>query len=223
MSTHEGHRKRLKKRFIKEGLDGFEQHNLLELLLFYAIPQKDTNPLAHELMDRFGSLAGVMDAQMCRLIEVPGVGENTALLLKLIPQLCRAYLVSKQDGEVCICNAEQAGRYLQPHFFGSCNEKVFLVCLDAKCKILNLVTLVEGGINSAQIDIRQVVEHALYAKATSVILAHNHTSGIALPSEEDEKTTRAVQNALKAVGITLSDHIIFADGDFVSMEQNGSF
>ena len=222
MSTHEGHRKRLKKRFLKEGLDGFEQHNLLELLLFYAIPLKDTNVLAHELINRFGSLAGVMDAPISRLMEVPGVGDNTAVLLKLIPQLCRCYLISKKDGEVCIGSAEQAGKYLLPHFFGASNEKVLLICLDAKCKVINLVTLVEGGVNSAHIDIRQIVEHALYAKATSVILAHNHTSGIALPSEEDEKTTKAVQNALKAVGIALSDHIIIADNDFVSMEQNGS-
>jgi len=220
--VHEGHRKRMKKRFLKEGLDGFEQHNLLELLLFFAIPQKDTNPLAHALMDRFGNLAGVMDAQYDQLLEVKGVGENAAVLIKLIPQLCRSYLISKRDGEICLCSTEQAGAYLMPHFFGSIREKVLMICLDAKCKVLNLVTLCEGSANSARIDVRHVVEQALHAKATSIILAHNHTSGIALPSEEDETTTRAIAAALKSVGIGFSDHIIIADGDFVSMAQNGT-
>ncbi len=103
-----------------------------------------------------------------------------------------------------------------------CREKVLMICLDAKCKVLCLKTICEGSVNSASVDIRRIVELALYAKATSVILAHNHTSGIALPSGDDEITTRGVATALKAVGITLSDHIIVADGDFVSMAQNGS-
>lgn len=218
---HEGHRQRLKRRFRLEGLDGFEDHTALELLLFYAVPQRDTNPIAHALMDRFGRLSAVFDATAEDLMKVEGVGESAALLIKLIPQMSRKYLVSKADNEICLNTSSKAGRYLLPRFYAHRNEVVYLVCLDAKCKVLGCVLLFEGSVNSAGVSVRKIVEMALSFNATGVILAHNHTSGIALPSADDEKTTITIKNALSAVGIRLNDHIIIADDDFVSMADNG--
>ncbi len=222
-NVHAGHRKRMIGRFLTDGLDGFAEHNILELLLFFALPLKDTNPLAHQLMERFGSLSGVLDASYEELCRVPGVGHNTATLLKLMPPLFRRYQMSRTATDTCLDTIEKAGNYLMPRFLGQKNEIVYLLCLDAKCKILCCRALFEGTVNVAQINTRRVVETALNFNASSVILAHNHLSGIALPSPEDEETTLILYEALSAVGVRLVDHIIVADEDFVSLAQSGLF
>ncbi len=218
---HAGHRKRLKARFLSEGLDGFAEHNVLELLLFYALPQQDTNPLAHRLIDAFGSLSGVLDASVEDLCRIKGVGPGTAMLLSLMPALFRRYRLSGADFDTCLNTTEKAGDYLLPRFIGLKNEAVYVVCLDAKCKPLCCRMLSEGTVNVAQINVRKVVELALSFNASSIILAHNHLSGIALPSTEDVATTLHMKRALDAVGIAFVDHIIVADDDFVSLAQSG--
>lgn len=140
MGLHDGHRQRLLQRFLREGLDGFDEHNILELLLFYAIPRKDTNELAHRLMDDFGSLAGVLDASAQELQQVEGVGENTAGFLKLLPELTRVYYSQKQQ-DLCLASTEQAGRFLLPRFIGRQEETVLLTCLDGKCRVLSCTVL----------------------------------------------------------------------------------
>ena len=222
VSTHEGHRERLKKRFLEEGLDGFTEIQALELMLFYCIPQKDTNPLAHALLDRFGTFAQVLEAPVVELKKVPGVGEHTALFLHLITEAARVYMVSRSTQEKILPTLESCAAYLLPFFFGRKVETVFLLCMDAKCKVLCCKEIGEGSINAAGISIRRVVETALSSGASSVVLAHNHPSGLALPSNEDIQTTRRVALALQAVEVRLSDHVIVADGDYVSMAQSGS-
>jgi DNA repair protein RadC len=223
MSIHDGHRERMKKRFSEHGLDNFEDVNVLELLLFYALPRSDVNPVAHKLIDKFGSLAAVFDAPSDELARVAGISANTALFIKLIPQVSRRYLMSRTRFEDILDSTEKAGRYLLPHFFAERDEIVYMICLDAKCKVLNCKLLFRGSVNSANVSVRKIVENALLYNATSVIIAHNHTSGIALPSHEDKLTTRRIENALHAVDIVLADHIIVADDDFVSMADNGFF
>lgn len=221
MSVHDGHRQRLKERFLREGLDGFTEIQALELLLFYAIPVKDTNPLAHALLDRFGTLAKVLDAPGEKLMEVPGIKEHTATLIALSKAMGRAYDVSKKKDERVLPTIEDCGDYLKPFFRNRRNETVFLLSLDAKLKVLDCREVGEGSINYASVPIRRVVEMALDAGASSVVLAHNHPSGIALPSGDDVQTTRRVAAALSAVEITLVDHIVVADDDYVSMIQSG--
>ncbi len=223
MHPHNGHRNRLRKRFRAEGLDGFNDHNALELLLFYAIPRQDVNPIAHELISRFGSFANVCDASAEELMKVNGIGESAALFLKLIPSASRYYGVSKLKNERFVSTIEEAGSYLLPRFIGLRNEAVYLMCLDVKGKILDCRMVFEGSVNSAAISIRKIVETALAFNSTSVIIAHNHVSGIALPSKEDEVTTRRLRDALSAVGIKLVDHIIIAEDDYVSMVSDGFF
>jgi DNA repair protein RadC len=213
----------MKRRFLEHGLESFEDHHVLEILLFYALPRVDVNPLAHNLIKRFGSLAAVFDAPLDELEMVEGIGRNAATLIKLIPQVARRYMISRASFGDILDSSEKAGRYLLPRFFGERDEVVYLVCLDAKCKVLNCRLMFRGSVNSANVSIRKIVETALSFNATSVILAHNHTSGIALPSREDQITTRKIEAALKAVDIALTDHIIVADEDFVSLADSGFF
>ena len=222
-SIHKGHRDRLKQRFLEEGLDNFTDIQVLELLLFYAIPLKDTNPIAHALLDHFGSLSQVLDADVEELKKVPGIKDHAATLLALVTQLCRYYQVNCAQQTQILTTLEACGRYLVPRFFGRTKETVFLLCLDAKCKMLCCKEVGEGSVNSASISVRRIVEIALAANATTVVLAHNHPSGLAIPSAEDVHTTERIAAALNAVEITLADHIVVADDDFVSMVQSGYY
>ena len=221
MSIHDGHRQRLRERFCKEGLDHFSQVQVLELLLFYTIPRKDTNPLAHALLERFGSLSQVLEASLEELKKVPGISDNTAAFLHLITDVGRYYLVNRSIQCTILPTIEECAKYMVPFFFGRRVETVFLLCLDAKCKVLCCKEVGEGSVNSAAISVRKIVETALGANASTVVLAHNHPSGVAIPSAEDVHTTRRIAMALRAVEVTLADHIVVADGDYVSMAQSG--
>ena len=220
MSIHDGHRQRLKDRFLREGLDGFTDIQVLELLLFYAVPRRDTNPIAHALLERFGSLAKVLDAPVVKLTQVDGISENGATFLKLVREIERRYALS-QGEEIILNTIDDCCEYLSRFFKGKKNETVFLLSLDAKLKMLSCREVGEGSVNYASVPIRRVVEMALDDGATSVILAHNHPSGIAIPSNDDIQTTRRLAMALSTVEIQLADHIVVADDDYISMVQSG--
>ena len=223
MNVHDGHRGRLKDRYKKEGLDNFQEHEVLELLLYYCIPRRDTNDLAHDLVNEFQSLARVLEAPKAELMRVPGMGESSAMYLNLLNDVIRYYQVNRSAKADILTTLDQCGAYLVPFFCNRRNETVFLLCLDAKCKVLCCKLVGEGSVNSAAIPIRRVVEMALAANATSVVLAHNHPSGVAMPSDEDICTTRRVALALHAVEIQLVDHIVVADDDYVSMVHSGMY
>lgn len=220
-SIHKDHRKRMKKRFLDQGLDGFSDYQALEFLLFFALPQGDTNPLAHALIDHFGSLSRVLDAPVEELMKINGIREHSAILLRLINDMGRFYLVDKTRQERVLPTIGDCARFLQPYFHGRRVETVFLLCLDAKCMVISCRELGEGGVNSAGLSVRKVVETALREGASSVVLAHNHPSGIALPSPEDIQATHRVAMALQTVEISLVDHLVMAGSDYVSMKQSG--
>lgn len=220
-SVHSGHRQRLKDKFLEHGMDSLHDINVLELVLFYAIPRQDTNPIAHRLLDTFGSLAAVFDASVEELMQRGGLSQNAATLIKLIPAAARRQQISRASFDTILDTTRRCGDYLVPFFFGETEEVVYLLGLDAKCKALGCVKLFSGTVNYANLSIRRVVETALNMKATSVVLAHNHTSGIAVPSQEDIRTTMSVAHALDLVGVLLADHIVVADGDYVSMAESG--
>ena len=220
MSIHKGHRQRLKDRFLTEGLDNFDELYVLELLLYYCIPRVDTNPIAHRLLDEFGSLTAVLNASPEDLQRVEGIGENAAIFLSLVMQVGRYYQVKQSKPGEILRTIEQCGKFLVPYFYGREQETVFLLCLDAKCKVISCKMVGQGSVNSANIPIRRVVEMALAANATTVILAHNHPSGLAIPSKDDIQTTHRVAAALEAVEIILADHIVVSKNDFVSIVQS---
>ena len=221
MSVHDGHRKRLRQRFMDEGLDHFSDIQVLELLLFYAIARQDTNPIAHRLLDHFGSLSQVLEAPVEELCKVEGVGENTAVYLRLVTQVGRLYQKDRAARVKMLPTLESCARYLQPYFFGQSVETVYLLCLDAKCKLLCCRKIAQGDVNSTDLSIRKIVETALSANASSVLLAHNHPGGMAIPSYEDIHTTQNVAAALQAVDVNFVDHLVICDDDYVSLMQSG--
>ena len=221
MGIHDGHREKMRRRFLHGGLDAFADHEALELLLYYAIPRKDTNAIAHRLMERYGSLSAVFSAPVEDLQRVEGVGESAAILLRLAPQLYRKARLSDAEQETVLTSVERVGAYLLERFAGEKNEIVYQLCLDRKGKLLACKKLGEGSVASAELDIRRMVENALLTGASTVILSHNHPSGVALPSQEDYIATSRAKEALSMVGVVLSDHVVVADGDFVSMAERG--
>ena len=219
-SVHSGHRERMKELFLKTGLDSFSPHAVLELLLYYAIPQKDTNPIAHELIRRFGSLSGVFDAPMEELLKVNGIGKSAAVFLKMIPQLCRVYEESLDCGKKVICDYDEAGRLFVKKFIGRQNEVVMLMLLDSRERILYCDAINEGSATAANIYIKTIVRLAVRYNAVYAILAHNHPSGECLPSKQDLDTTRWVFEALETVEVRLIDHIIVGGNDYVSLANS---
>lgn len=220
MGVHDGHREKVRARFLVAGLDAFADHEALELLLYYAIPQRDTNPIAHALMERYGSLSAVLEAPVEDLRKVAGIGEKAAVLLRLVPQLSRKARLADAR-ETVLNSVDRAGSYLLELFAGLNREALYQLCLDQKGKLLACKRLSEGSANNTDLNIRLLMENAILTSASSVILSHNHPSGIALPSQDDINTTEQARAALETIGVRLTDHIIVADGDFVSMADSG--
>ncbi|MBE6990748.1 MAG: DNA repair protein RadC [Ruminococcaceae bacterium] len=221
MGLHDGHRARKKKQFLEQGLESMADHEVLELLLYYAIPRRDTNETAHRLMEVFGSLEGVLQSDAAELSRVPGVGEHAAVLLTLLGAVCRRTALEPEFSDP-IRTGEQAGRCFLRIMGEEKREVLYLMCLDGKGKQLSCRMVAMGGLHLTEISVRRVVDTALRTGASAVVLAHNHPSGVALPSRADQIMTRQVADALRPLGIRLIDHIVVADGDFVSMAASGT-
>lgn len=220
MGLHDGHRARKREQFRRSGLDSFSDHEVLELLLYYAIPRRDTNDAAHRLLEKFGSLQGVFTAPAEELVRVEGVGEGAAVFLTLLGAAQKRTMQSTGTERI-LNSTDKCGRFFLELLANERQEYLYQVCLDRKGKLLSCKKLSQGNTDCAALSIRQVVENALLSGATSVVLAHNHPSGVALPSDSDRAVTLWVQEALKPLDICLLDHIIVADGDYVSMNQSG--
>lgn len=219
--VHEGHRKRLKQRFLEEGLDGFEDHQVLELVLFYSVPRRDTNQTAHLLLNKFGSLSGVLEADPKALAEIGGVSESSALLLSLLPQLTRRYLKNRWGEKAVLDSTTRAGDYVIDLLSGHSYEVFYVICLDSQCGVIVPDLAFQGTINQAPVYPRIVVETALRHKAHSVILAHNHPGGSANPSQQDIEVTKNLRRALTAVQIEIHDHVIAAGRRYFSFAEKG--
>lgn len=221
MGLHDGHRNRLKNRFLNEGLTNFEDHNVLELLLFYSIPRSDTNEIAHELLNKFGSLHGVFEAGMEDLMSVNGISRHSAVLIKMIPELFVVYGRDKVRDIQKINSSDDAKQFFIPRFYGKVREEVQLVLLDDKMNIIKWVKIYEGSVISANVPIRKIVEIAIENRATNVIIAHNHPTGLILPSKDDLRATAKVREALALVDVKLLDHVIVSDNEAASLKDSG--
>ena len=218
-SEHSGHRERLRKRFIENGLDGFEDHQALELFLFYAIPRKDTNPLAHRLLERYRTICCVCDAPIDELQRDFGLSENGAALLKLLPEMSRLYNESRLQENNAI-DLETLGDIVKQKFIGRTSEVVVLVLGDAKGKMVYFDVIAKGSVSSSDFPVRKIVELAIRHNAKIAFIAHNHPSGSALPSQTDLTTTKLIAQVLRNVGVRLLDHYIVADGDYISLRES---
>lgn len=223
MGIHDGHRNRLKEQFMNHGLDSFSDHVVLELLLFYALPRRDTNELAHTLLNHFGSLDAVFEAAPEELQKIPGIGDHAATLLHLIPQVNRRYLIAKhktQSGPA-LDTDEKAGQFAVAQLYYEKEEVQLAVCLDSYYRIISSRFMSRGTVNAVEISTRRLVQYALKNDATAVLIAHNHPCGVALPSQEDIIVTQHILNALTAVSIELYDHIIVAGDEYISLYKSG--
>lgn len=226
-NEHEGHRDRLKNRFLSEGLEHFEPHTVLELLLYYSIPRRDTNELAHRLLNHFGSLVGVLNASPEELMSVEGITQNSAVHLHLIAALARRYYAEALSAPPADAKMPDKMRYLGDKLIACCagltEEQLFVICLDNSLRELCFECVSSGTPDSIQMLTRQIVELAIKFHAPSVIIAHNHPGGIAIPSRADIASTLALKKSLSAISITLLDHFVVAGDDYVSMAQSGYF
>jgi DNA repair protein RadC len=209
----EGHRERLRERFQRSGLQGFHDHEVLELLLTFAIPRRDVKPLARELMTKFSTLAAVFDAPLEHLQEVDGIGGAASILISLIPQLVGRYQQDRWTHTEIFASTREALAYLASLFGAERNEVFYLLALNSRNALIAAEPIQEGTVNRAAVFPRQVVEAALKHRATAVILAHNHPGGDARPSSADRQLTRKLKKLLNDLDIAVHDHIIIAGPD----------
>lgn len=220
-NIHGGHRERLRKLYLSSNIDMLDDHQVLELILTYSIPRIDVNPIAHRLISHFGSLSAVFDASIAELCSVPGVGKNSALLISFFRQVERRYHIDDVTHRMRINNVSAAGKYLAPFFISENNEVVYALSVATNGKILRCCRLFEGSVNEALINTNKIIELALASGTVGIILAHNHPHGSAIPSQKDLETTDHILNMLTSICSMLVDHLIFADGDFVSLSDSG--
>jgi DNA repair protein RadC len=223
-SIHKDHRKRMRKRFLENGLDSFYEHEILEFLLFYVQPRGDTNPTAHRLIREFGSLREVLDADFEALLHVEGVGERSAILLKILPQLLERYQTSTpMKRRVFMRTAEERCDYFRGMLEGETAEVVKIACLTEQLRMKECFKLMSGTPGQVEVDKQTLVRKILLSQCSTVVLAHNHPSGLPYASYEDVQSTISIARCLKELNINLLDHIIVADKTAVSMLYTGSY
>jgi len=219
---HHGHRERLRRRALAEGLDGFADHEVLELMLFAVLPRVNTNPVAHRLLARYGSLSAVLEADPNDLATVTGIGDRGAQFLATLPHLARRYTHDRvRRANPRLSDPDAVAAYVVPLMAGRAEEVVYLLCLDTQCRVRFPALLSSGTVAEAHVHPRRVVETALRHRAASAILAHNHPSGRPTPSGSDHRMTGRIAQALAAVGIPLLDHVIVAGDEAFSFEKEG--
>lgn len=218
---HEGHRERLRERFRNAGLDSFAPHEVLELLLTYAIPRRDVKPIAYALISRFGSLHGVLQASCRELCQVEGVGESSAVLIAMMAPLFRAYRRSALEDMPEIKNGYQAVRCCEALLEGERYEKFYVIALDARMRHIHTALISEGDVTEVRVYARHILNALTGCSAVGAILTHNHPSGTAQPSAEDIALTNSIAQLLDGVNIKLYDHIIVAPRESFSFQRGG--
>lgn len=218
-SENNGHRKRLKERYAKFGIDAFEEHETLELLLFYAYPRVDTNKIAHTFLNEYGSLANLCNAGIGDLVKRLDITENVAILITLLPAIYKKYSLSFKN-DTFFNTTSDVGKYAVNLFHDKIKECFYILCLDGKKRILNTCLISEGTVTETSIYTRNIVETALFNNAVNIVLVHNHPKGNAKPSKADINSTILIINALKYVTIRVLDHIIVSDNKYFSFCEN---
>jgi DNA repair protein RadC len=220
-NPHEGHRKRLRDRFTKTGLDGFHDYEFIELLLTYAIPQRDVKPIAKELLHRLGGIKGVFDASLEGLTSVTGIGKRTAILIKLLKEGSTLYLKTRVKHKEVLSSPQDVFNFCHHALSGSKNEKFMIIYLTSKNELIEAEVIEEGTINQTAVYPRKVLEGALRHNASALIFVHNHPSGDPTPSQTDRQLTDALEKAALTIDIAVHDHIIIGKNTHFSGRKHG--
>lgn len=217
--SHDGHRSRMRKRYLETGFDSFQDHEILEMLLYNCYTRRNTNDIAHKLLESFGSISAIFEAPVDSLIKA-GVSESVAVYLHMIPDVCRVYYDDRNNSKVKVINEDNICGYFQHKFIGRVDETIYLLLLDSKQKEIYCGVVATGTSCMSDVPVRKIVDLALRYNATSAVIAHNHPSGLAMPSKADINVTKILHTTLATVGINLLDHIIVADDDAYSLRQS---
>lgn len=215
-----GHRQRIKEKYEKSGMEGWLDYEVLELALSYAIPRKDTKTIAKELLSRFKSLNGVLDADRKELQGINGVSKHSVLFLSLLKDISILYMEKGIHNKDLLSTPQVVYDYLKVSLKGLTDEEFKMLFLDSRNQLIVIETLKTGTVNRSIVFPRKVVERALYHHTVGVIIAHNHTAGSLEPSQEDQDITRAIREALKTVDIVLLDHIVIGGNEFFSFKEH---
>ncbi|MBR5773648.1 MAG: hypothetical protein IKY44_02230 [Clostridia bacterium] len=219
--NHGGHRQRRKIDYLRDGnFDGFHPHEVLEFLLFYIIPQKDTNQIAHELLNRFGSLEAVLTADRNELMKVDGIKEEASLFLTVFDALERYRGMNKPDLPQVLNSSEKIIEYIKPHYHGKTTEVSMLICLDKACRVIGCHTILDGTINFTSLNPRKILDIVISTNAPCVVLTHNHPMGNPTPSQHDIETTRTLIRMLSQIEVKVLDHVIISPGGELSMAKD---
>lgn len=216
---HAGHRQRMHDRVSQYGLESLAEHEVLEYLLYFTNAQRNTNPIAHALLEQFGDLAGVLEATEAELCQVEGVGPASARLLHLLPQVCACYNRSRTNDRRKLQTVEQMGSYMMNRFRGLNKERVLLVCLDKNRRITNTSWLNAGKDDQVDLPVQEAIAQAVRMRACNVLICHNHPNGNVLPSRQDIEATAELARGMHLVGVRLLDHIIVTENEFISLRQ----
>lgn len=218
--SYVGHRQRIKEKYEKSGITGWLDYEVLELALSYAIPRKDTKSVSKDLLSRFKTINGVLDADRKDLETIAGVSEHTALFLKLLKDVAILYMEQGIHNRDLLSSPQVVYDYLRTTLKGAADEEFKMLFLDSRNQLITVETFESGTVNRSVVYPRKVVERALYNHAVGIIIAHNHPSGTLQPSQDDKEITKAIKDALKTVEITLLDHIIIGNNDYYSFRNN---
>lgn len=218
---HSDHRRRVKQEFRENGMEHFPDHKVLEMMLYYITPRRDTNPLAHSLIERFGSLSGVIDAPYELLLEMDGVGPEAATYLKALGGFTKRYFVDAYSSFQAIRTTDDAKEYMRYRFLSDMAERVLLVCTGVGGKVVYSRVIASGTLERVELVPAEVVKTCLRADAVRAILAHNHPGGFCNPSRRDVGTTLLLHDTLAQMDIELYDHIIVASDGVFSMREGG--
>jgi len=221
-NIHKGHRQRMRDRYFEQGVEGFRDHELLELLLGYSIAQKDTNPLGHALIERFGDLRGVLNADPLELMKVDGIGETSACLLKLISGLTRRYFEQLGNQNDLLKETKEQMEFFLPRFIGRKAECLYAAFLDQNDRLIKCELQYEGSIDAVEIHNDRIANNALLLRAAKVVIAHNHFAD-ATPSAADVAATQMLRDSLYLYGIVLEDHIVVCGANAVSIKESGMY
>lgn len=216
-NIHEKHRERMFSKYMSASSDSFPDHELLEILLFYSRPRVNTNDIAHNLINKFGSFTAVFEASVEDIAQVDGMGEKSAILVKLVFDIMRRYDLARIKKAENFVDKRTAGEYLASRFAYTVKEKLIILLLDNDCSMIDCKVVEEGTVNCVDTNFRKIINLICSANASSIYIAHNHPGGAAKPSDEDLAFTYELRELCRNIGVTVNDHFVVANGEYTSV------